>query len=70
MDELLVGLAIVDQMNGGKDMRATYDRIGNEPKRPVRRRIAAALRYLAAWLSPTLPESVGEIRVVTEQAVS
>jgi hypothetical protein len=70
MDELLVGLVIVDQMNGGKGMRSIYERIGDEPKRPVRRRVAALLRYLAARLSPVLPEPVGEVRVATEQVAS
>ena len=70
MDEMLVGLAIIDHMNGGRGMRAIYDRIGDEPKRPVRRRVAALLRFAAARLSPALPEPVGEIRVATEQAAS
>ena len=70
MDELLVGLVIIDDLNGGKGMRAIYDRIGDEPKRPVRRRLAAVLRYLAARLSPTPLGHVGEGRVATERAAA
>jgi hypothetical protein len=74
MDELLVGLAIVDQMNGDKGMRAIYERIGDEPKRPIRRRLAAMLRRVAARMSPLAPEVVPEpvvdVRVATEQAAS
>lgn len=68
MDEMLVGLGMIDYLNGGAGMRAIYDRIGDEPKRPVRRLLAAVLRYLAARLSPTPPEQSGEGRVATEQA--
>jgi hypothetical protein len=74
MDELLVGLAIVDEMNGGKGMRAIYERIGDEPKRPIRRRIAAVLRHVAAWMSPLAPEvapgPVVDVLATTEQAAS
>jgi hypothetical protein len=74
MDELLVGLVIVDQMNGGKGMRAIYERIGDEPRRPVRRRVAAVLRYVAARMAPLVPEAapepVVEVLMATEQAAS
>ena len=70
MDEMLVGLGMIDHMNGGKGMRAIYDRIGDEPKRPVRRRAAALLRYMAAQLAPALPEPAADLRVATEQAAS
>ena len=74
MDELLVGLAMIDEMNGGKGMRAIYERIGDEPKRPIRRRLAAGLRRVAAWMSPVVsevvPEPVVDVRVTTEQAAS
>jgi hypothetical protein len=74
MDELLIGLAIIDEMNGGKGMRALYERMGDEPKRPIRRRLAAGLRRVAAWMSPLAPEVVPqpapEVRVATEQAAS
>ena len=68
MDEMLVGLGMIDYLNGGAGMRGIYDRLGDEPKRPVRRRLAAALRSLAARLSPTPPEQIGEGRVATERA--
>ena len=70
MDEMLVGLGMIDYLNGGAGMRAIYDRIGDEPKRPVHRRLAAVLRYLAARLSPAPPEQIGEGRVAAERAVA
>jgi hypothetical protein len=74
MDELLVALAIVDEMNGGEGMRAIYERIGDEPKRPIRRRVATALRWVAARMSPVVPEAprepIVEVLAATEQAAS
>jgi hypothetical protein len=52
MNEFWFGIAVVDHVSGGRVVQALYDRAGDEPRRPIRRRIAAALRWLAARLAP------------------
>jgi hypothetical protein len=52
MDELWAAIVVVEQSSGGKALQALYARAGDEPGRPVRRRLAAALRWLAARLAP------------------
>ncbi len=48
-------------------MRALYERVCDEPRRPVRRRLAASLRALAARLAPPAPESAGEVGAAAER---
>jgi hypothetical protein len=52
VNELWTAFVVVDHINGGKALQALYDRVGDEPRRPVRRRIASALRWLATQLAP------------------
>jgi hypothetical protein len=52
MDEFWAAIVVIDHTSGGRVMQALYDRAGDEPKRPIRRRLAAALRWLAAQLAP------------------
>lgn len=68
MEELLIGLAVVDHLNGGRGMRAIYERACDEPRRPVRRLLASMLRALAARLSP--PLVAGESLPVAERPAS
>jgi hypothetical protein len=55
MDEMWASLVVLDHISEGRMLQALYDRAGDEPKRPIRRRLAAALRWLATRLAP-LPE--------------
>ncbi len=52
MDELWTTFVVVDHISGGKTLQALYDRAGDEPRRPIRRRLATALRWLATQLAP------------------
>ncbi|MFN8511266.1 MAG: hypothetical protein U0841_01445 [Chloroflexia bacterium] len=65
MDELWTAFVVVDQVSGGKTLQALYDRAGDEPKRPLRRALATALRWLAAHLAP-LPDTPPAAPPLTE----
>ena len=59
MDPLLIGLAIVDEMNGGRQMRRLADGwMNREPRGGARLRAfgARSLVAVAAWLFPVDPE--------------
>ena len=68
MEELWAAIVVVDHVNGGQVMRALYDRAGDEPKRPVRRRVAAAMRWVAERLAP-LPEVKAVAPTVVSEGV-
>jgi hypothetical protein len=55
MDKLIVGLSIVDQLDGETRTKAIAERLQDEAPVPVRRLRAAAAKALvalAAWLAP------------------
>ena len=52
MNEVWAAMVVIDHINDGQVMRAMYARAGDEPRWPVRRRVAAAMRWVAEQIAP------------------